>query len=176
VIFIETVLKGAFIIELERLEDHRGYFARAFCRKEFAAHGLDPELAQASVSLTRKKGTIRGLHWLASPYGESKVIRCFQGAMFNIIVDWRPGSSTRGRVLNFILSADNGRALYLPPNFANGFQALDDNTVTFYQSSQFYNPEAVRGMRWDDPALGIKWPIADPLVSDRDRSFAFIEL
>jgi dTDP-4-dehydrorhamnose 3,5-epimerase len=177
VIFIETPLKGAFIIELQRLEDERGFFARAFCRNEFEAQGLKlQQLAQASISLTRKKGTIRGLHWLAAPHEESKVIRCVRGAIFNAIIDWRAESPTRGRVLTFELSAANGRALYLPPLFANGFQTLEDDTETFYMSSQFYNPDAVRGIRWDDPSLKIKWPFANPLLSERDRSFPFIKL
>ncbi len=168
--FLETPLAGAFVIEPERRADDRGFFARSWCREEFAARGLDPALAQCNISYNRRRGTLRGLHYQAAPHGEAKLVRCTRGAVFDVIVDLRPGSPTRGRWHAIELGAENRRMVYAPDGFAHGFQALADDTELFYQMSVPYEPASARGIRFDDPTLAIAWPIADPLVSERDRA------
>ncbi len=169
-IFSPTPLAGACVVELEPVADDRGFFARAFCREEFEAHGLNPQLAQSNISFNRRRGTLRGLHYQAAPYAEAKLVRCTQGAIWDVIVDLRPDSPSYKRWHAVELSAGNRRALYVPEGFAQGFQTLADDSEVLYLMSQFYRPDAARGVRWDDPALGIAWPIADPQLSDRDRS------
>ncbi len=169
-IFSPTPLAGACVVELEPVADDRGFFARAFCREEFEAHGLNPQLAQSNISFNRRRGTLRGLHYQAAPYAEAKLVRCTQGAIWDVIVDLRADSPSYKRWHAVELSAGNRRALYVPEGFAQGFQTLADDSEVLYLMSQFYRPDAARGLRWDDPALGIAWPIADPQLSDRDRS------
>jgi dTDP-4-dehydrorhamnose 3,5-epimerase len=169
--FLPTPLTGAYLIELELLEDERGFFARSFCQSEFRAHGLDPVVAQCNVSFNRKRGTLRGLHYQAEPHVEAKLVRCTRGAVWDVIVDLRKGSLTVRQWHAAELTADNRRALYIPAGFAHGFQTLADDTEVLYQMSEFYHPESARGILWDDPALQINWPLSNPTVSERDRSY-----
>jgi len=165
----ELILGGAFLIEPERHEDERGFFARTFCSTEFAAHGLNPAVAQCSVSYNRRRGTLRGLHYQAAPHAEDKLVRCTAGAVFDVIVDLRPGSATFRRWVGLELSAVQRRMLYVPAGLAHGFQTLADDTEIFYQISTPYVPEATRGIRWDDPELAIGWPaVAARVISRRD--------
>jgi dTDP-4-dehydrorhamnose 3,5-epimerase len=176
VIFTPTRLAGAVEIEVERHEDERGFFARSFCRREFEDHGLEPCAVQCSVSFNRRRGTLRGMHWQADPHGEAKLVRVTAGAIWDVIVDLRPGSATYGEWFGVELSADDHRALYVPPDFAHGFQTLVDNVEVFYQMSTEYVPEAQRGARWDDPAFGIAWPIASPILNQRDAAYPDLAL
>jgi len=169
-IFRELNLPGAFVLEPERVEDERGFFARAFCREELAAHGLDPTVAQCSLSFNRRRGTLRGMHYQAAPAEEAKLVRCVRGAIHDVIVDVRPASPTLGRHAAARLDADNRLALYLPPGFAHGFQTLEDDTELYYQMSAAYSPEHARGFRHDDPELGIAWPLPVSVISERDRT------
>jgi dTDP-4-dehydrorhamnose 3,5-epimerase len=171
VIFTPTRLAGAVEVELEQREDERGFFARTFCRREFEDHGLDPCVAQCSVSFNRRRATLRGMHWQADPHGEAKLVRVTAGAIWDVIVDLRQGSATFGESFGVELSADNRRALYVPRDFAHGFQTLVDNAEVLYQMSTEYVPGAQRGARWDDPAFGIAWPIASPILNDRDAEY-----
>lgn len=166
-IFTPTPLRGAFIVELERLEDSRGFFARTWCAREFEAHGLNPRLAQCSVSFNKNRGTLRGLHYKAGPHAESKLVRCTSGSIYDVILDLRRDSPTFKHHVSVILSAESRRALYVPEGVAHGFQTLEDDTEVFYQMSEFYAPESV--VRWDDPEIAIPWPIPDPILSERDR-------
>lgn len=168
--FLETPLSGAYVIELDRIEDERGFFARAFCAEELVAHGLNPRVAQCNVSFNRRRGTLRGMHWQGPPHEESKLVRCTAGALYDVIVDVRPGSPTYRSWFCAELTADNRRMLYVPEGFAHGFQTLADDTEIFYMMGDSYHPECARGVRFDDPQLAIRWPIADPQVSDRDRA------
>ena len=170
-IFSEIKLKGAFIIEPERLEDERGFFARTWCQQEFEEHGLNPCLAQCNIAFNKKKGTLRGMHYQVAPYQEAKVVRCTSGAIYDVIIDLRPASPTFKQWIAVELTAENRKMLYIPEDFAQGFQSLVDNTEIFYQMSEFYQPEAARGVRWDDPAFGIEWPIQETIISERDQSF-----
>ncbi len=174
--FIETRLKGVYIIEPERLEDERGFFARTFCRKEFEAYGLNPGVVQCSISHNKHKGTIRGMHYQIAPMAETKLVRCTKGAIYDVIIDLRSGSPTYCQSLAEELDADNSRMVYIPEGFAHGFQTLEDNTEVFYQMSEFYSPEHARGVRWDDPAFGIGWPISIPIISEKDRNYVRLEL
>jgi dTDP-4-dehydrorhamnose 3,5-epimerase len=171
-IFLETKLRGAFVIQLEKMEDQRGFFARAWCRKEFEEHGLNSDLAQANIAFSRKKGTLRGMHYQVSPYQEAKSVRCINGAIFDVAIDLRPESSTYKDWIGVELTADNYKMLYVPENFAHGYQTLTENTGVFYQVSQFYSPDHERGISWNDPLFGIQWPIADDVViSEKDHSW-----
>lgn len=170
-IFAELALKGAFLIELDRLEDERGFFARAFCIDEFAAHGLNPVVSQCNVSYNRRRGTLRGLHYQVRPHEEAKLVRCTAGAAFDVIVDLRPTSPTFKQWVGVELSVENRRMLYVPEGFAHGFQTLLDDTELFYQMSKAYAPEATRGIRWDDPELAIGWPpTKERVISTADLS------
>ena len=169
--FTETKLKGAFIIEPEKFEDERGFFARTFCRKEFEAHGLNPNLVQCNISFNKKRGTVRGMHFQVKPYEEAKLVSCLRGAIYDVIIDLRPNSPTYRQWVAVELSGENFRLLYIPEGFAHGFQTLQDNTVVFYQMSESYHPESSRGLRWDDPVFGIKWPISVKSISTRDRTY-----
>ncbi len=165
----ELALTGAYLIEPERLEDERGFFARTFCAAEFAARGLRATVAQCSVSYNRRRGTLRGLHYQAPPHEEAKLVRSTRGAAYDVIVDLRPGSATFRQWVGVELSAENRRMLYIPEGFAHGFQTLVDDTELFYQMSTAYVPEAARGIRWDDPDLAIAWPpAAARVISPRD--------
>jgi len=162
-------------VEPELLEDERGSFARSFCQGEFRAHGLDPVIAQCNISFNKRRGVLRGLHYQVKPHEEAKLVRCTRGAIWDVIVDLREGAPTRYRWFATELTADNRRALYIPRGFAHGFQTLADNSEVFYQMSEFYHPESARGVRWNDPKIGIAWPLADPVVSPRDRSYPLLE-
>jgi dTDP-4-dehydrorhamnose 3,5-epimerase len=170
-IFRETELNGAFLIEPERLEDNRGFFARAWCRKEFMAHGLTGALVQSNISFNKRTGTLRGMHFQAAPYEEAKLVRCTMGAVYDVIVDLRPDSSTFLRWVAVELTAKNHKMLYIPENFAHGYQTLADNTEVFYQVSQFYSPGSEQGLRYNDPIFGIKWPMDVQAISHKDRSW-----
>jgi dTDP-4-dehydrorhamnose 3,5-epimerase len=168
-IFTETVLKGAFFIDLDPREDNRGFFARTFCQKEFEAHGLNPVIAQANVAFNRFKGTIRGMHFQCPPAAESKFVRCTRGGILDIIVDLRPESPTYLQHICVELTADNHRALFVPERFAHGYQALADNTETSYQMGEFYAPGCEGGLVYNDPALGLSWPLPMTEISAKDK-------
>jgi dTDP-4-dehydrorhamnose 3,5-epimerase len=174
-IFTETKLKGAFILDLERREDNRGYFARAFCQREFAEHGLKPVIAQANVAFNKRKGTLRGMHFQFPPAAETKLVRATRGAIIDIIVDLRPESPTFLQHVAVELSADNGRALYVPERFAHGYQALEDATETSYMVGEFYTPGVEGGLSPTDPRLGLKWPLPTTEISDKDRAWKLLE-
>jgi dTDP-4-dehydrorhamnose 3,5-epimerase len=167
--FTETKLKGAFIIDLERREDARGFFARAFCQNEFEAHGLKRVIAQANVAHNKLKGTLRGMHFQIPPAAETKLVRCTRGAILDIIVDLRPESPTYLQHTTVELNEENQRALYVPERFAHGYQALADNTDTSYQVGEFYSPPNERALRYDDPRLGLTWPLPVAVISDKDK-------
>ena len=164
----ETKLKGAVIVEPERLEDDRGFFARSWCQREFEAHGLNSRLVQCSISFSKKKGTLRGMHYQLPPYEEAKLVRCTLGAIYDVIIDLRPGSQTFKQYFGEILTAENRKILYVPEGFAHGFLTLEDDSEVFYQMSEFYSAEHARGVRWDDQAFGIAWPLAPSTMSDKD--------
>jgi dTDP-4-dehydrorhamnose 3,5-epimerase len=171
VIFRETVITGAFVIEPERHVDDRGSFARAFCAREFAARGLDARAVQSSLSANVRKGTLRGLHYSVPPHAETKVVRCVRGAVHDVLVDLRAESPTYLRWFGQRLTADNGLALYVPERVAHGFQTLEDASDVLYQMSEFYDPDCARGARWDDPAFAIEWPEGPRILSERDRTY-----
>jgi dTDP-4-dehydrorhamnose 3,5-epimerase len=175
VIFTETKLKGAFIIDLERREDPRGFFARAFCQSEFKAHGLKPVIAQANIAFNLKKGTVRGMHFQFPPAAETKLVRCTRGAILDIIVDLRPESATFLQWVAVELNEENQRALYLPERFAHGYQTLRDNTDTSYQVGEFYTPAAEGGLMYNDPRLGLKWPLPPTVISEKDQKFPLFD-
>jgi dTDP-4-dehydrorhamnose 3,5-epimerase len=170
-IFTETTLKGAFVIDLERREDSRGFFARAFCQNEFAAHGLKPLIAQANVAFNHLRGTLRGMHFQYPPAAETKVVRCTRGAILDIIVDLRPESATYLQNVSVELSEDNGRTLYVPERFAHGYQVLRDRTETSYQVGEFYAPGSEGGLMYNDPLLGLQWPLPVAVISDKDAKW-----
>src|SRR4029450_6712859 len=170
-IFTETRLKGAFIVDLERREDERGFFARAFCWKEFSDYGLKPVIAQASIASNLRKGTLRGMHFQYPPKAETKLVRCTRGAVLAIIVDLRPESRTFLDHVAIELSQDNMTALYVPERFAHGYQALQDGTDTSYQVGEFYAPQAEGGLRYDDPQLDLSWPLPVSTISPKDQAF-----
>jgi dTDP-4-dehydrorhamnose 3,5-epimerase len=171
-VFVETKLAGLYIIEVEKREDERGFFARTFCQHEFEAHGLNPRVAQCSTSFNKKKGTLRGLHYQVAPYAEVKLVRCTAGAIYDVAVDLRPDSPTYKQWVAVELTDANRKSFYIPAGCAHGFQTLVDNAEVYYQISEFYHAEAARGVRWDDPALGIVWPdVENRNVSERDMSF-----
>jgi dTDP-4-dehydrorhamnose 3,5-epimerase len=174
-LFVETELKGAFIIDLERREDERGFFARGFCQNEFAAHGLKTVIAQANIASNRVKGTVRGMHFQFPPAAETKLVRCTRGAILDIIVDLRPESPTYLRHIAVELNADNQRALYIPERFAHGYQALADNTDTSYQVGEFYTPGMEGGLRFDDPRLGLRWPLPVTVMSPKDQAWPLLD-
>jgi dTDP-4-dehydrorhamnose 3,5-epimerase len=171
-VFKETRLKGAFIIGLEKIADERGFFSRAWCRKEFETHGLNPNIAQCNLSFNAIKGTLRGIHYQIAPYEEAKIIRCINGKVYDVIVDLRPKSPTYLQWISFELSAENRTMLYVPENFAHGYLTLADNSEVFYQVSQFYSPGSEGGIRWDDPSVNIKWPkIPNLIISEKDKKW-----
>jgi len=170
-IFTETMLKGAFLIEPERRQDDRGFFARTWCQREFQAHGLGTQWVQCNLSFNKQKGVLRGMHYQTAPYAETKLIRCTMGAIYDVIIDLRPDSPTFKCWVALELTSDNRCMLYIPEGFGHGFQTLEADTEVFYQMSQFYAPEYARGVRWDDPAFRICWPAEERIISERDRSF-----
>ena len=168
-IFRESDLKGAYIITLEAAKDDRGSFARTFCCREFAAAGLETDFVQHSISENRKRGTLRGLHYQTAPAAETKVVHCVRGSLFDVIVDLRPRSATYCQWAGFELSAGKRQLLYIPEGFAHGFQTLEDDTAIHYLISQYYTPELAAGVRWNDPAFGIRWPLPEPIMAEKDR-------
>jgi dTDP-4-dehydrorhamnose 3,5-epimerase len=168
-------IAGAYLIEPDRLEDQRGFFARTWCREELAARGLVTELAQCSISFNRRKGTLRGMHYQVAPHEETKIVRCTMGALWDVLVDLRPDSPTYRQWTAAELTAENRRQLYIPAGCAHGFQTLTDDTEVLYLISESYHPESARGVRWDDPKLGIAWPLPVSAMSDRDRAFRLLE-
>lgn len=172
--FSELQLAGVFLVQPEPIVDSRGFFARTWSADEFAEHGLEATVVQCNVSYNTRRGTIRGMHYQVEPFAEAKLVRCTAGAILDVAVDVREGSASRWRWLAVELTAENRNALYIPPGFAHGLQTLSDGAEVFYQMFESYSPEHARGLRWDDPRLSIEWPLADPIISDRDRSFDLI--
>ena len=168
---METKLAGAFVIELERRTDQRGFFARTFCQQEFEAYGLNTQVVQCNVSFNKRKGTLRGMHYQAAPFAEAKLVRCTSGSIYDVIIDLRPASATFKQYFTVELSAENCRMLYIPEDFAHGFQTLQDDTEVFYQMAQRYSAEHARGVRWNDPAFGIEWPEGERIITDRDQNY-----
>ena len=173
--FTETVLSGAYIIDIEPRQDNRGFFARAFCQNEFKAHGLKPVIAQANVAFNNLKGTLRGMHFQFPPAAETKVVRCTRGAILDIIVDLRPESPTYLQHIEVELNEDNHRALYVPERFAHGYQVLADKTETSYQVGEFYTPGCEGGLLYNDPRLGLKWPLPVEVISEKDHAWALLD-
>jgi len=173
-IFTETKLKGAYFIDIDRKEDSRGFFARAFCRKEFEAHGLKPAIAQANVAFNHRKGTLRGMHFQYPPAAETKLVRCTRGAILDIIVDLRPESPTYLQHIAVELTEDNQRSLYVPERFAQGYEVLRDETEISYQVGEFYTPIAEGGLLFSDPNLGLKWPLPVSVISEKDSSWKLL--
>ncbi len=170
-IFLPTALAGTFIIELERRSDDRGYFARTWCQREFNQMGLHTSFVQTSVSYNSRRQTLRGMHWQAPPHGEVKIVRCTRGAIWDVILDLRPESPTHMHHVGVELNADSGRALYIPEGMAHGFVTLVDGTEVFYQMSEFHEPAFARGVRWNDPAFAIEWPVTTPILHARDAAY-----
>ena len=181
-IFKETKLKGAYIIELEKLEDERGFFARSFCVKEFEKHGLNPRVVQCNVSYNRKKGTLRGMHLQIGQHAEAKLVRCTRGSIYDVIVDLRPDSTTYKQWFGIELCSScsqltaHYKLLYIPEGFAHGFITLEDHTEVFYQMSEFFSPGSARGYRWNDPAFNIQWPMEPVVMSEKDRIYPDYEV
>jgi dTDP-4-dehydrorhamnose 3,5-epimerase len=169
---LPTTLSGAFRIEMDRLEDDRGFFARSWCAREAEAYGLSLRIVQCNVSFNRRRGTLRGLHFQAAPHEEAKLVRCTRGVLVDVIVDLRRGSPTFKKWEAFELSDQNGSALYIPEGCAHGFQTLADDTEVHYQMSEFYSEELAGGVRWNDPAFGIAWPLPHPILSPKDAAYA----
>jgi dTDP-4-dehydrorhamnose 3,5-epimerase len=174
-IFTETKLHGAFLIDLEPRPDERGFFARAFCQNEFEAHGLKPVIAQANVAFNTRKGTLRGMHFQFPPAAETKVVRCTRGAILDIIVDLRPESPTFLQHIAVELNEDNHRALYVPERLAHGYQVLRDSTETSYQVGEFYTPGCEGGLMYNDPRLGLEWPLPVGVISEKDQRWQLLE-
>ncbi len=170
-IFTETVLPGAYIIDLEKKEDERGFYARAFCKNEFGNKGLKTDIAQANIIYTKHKATLRGLHLQLPPYEETKLIRCTKGAIYDVIIDLRPGSATYKQHLGINLTADNFKMVYVPEGFAHGYLTLENDTHVAYHVTEFYTPGYEKGVRWNDPAFYVKWPIQPEIISKKDKSF-----
>ena len=170
-IFEETKLKGAYIIRIEKRVDDRGFFARAWCKKESEEHRVNSHFVQANIAYSRKKGTLRGLHYQVSPCEETKLVRCTKGRIFDVIIDLRPKSPTYMKWVGFELMAGNGKMLYVPENFAHGYLTLTNHAEVFYQVSEFYSPESERGIRYNDPVIGIKWPDDVRIISDKDKDW-----
>lgn len=170
-IFTETKLKGTFIIQPERLKDERGFFARTWCKREFAAHGLNPNLVQCNISFNKKRGTLRGMHHQVAPHEEAKLVWCTMGAIYDVVIDLRPNFTTFKNWISVELTAENRKMIYIPEGFSHGFMTLEDNTEVFYQMSEFYAPECARGVRWNDPAFDIVWPEEVTVISEKDKQY-----
>jgi dTDP-4-dehydrorhamnose 3,5-epimerase len=171
-LFTPTALGDAYIVEPERRSDDRGFFARTWCQRAFTEQGLDANLVQCNVSFNHRQGTLRGMHFQLPPFAETKLVRCTQGAIYDVIIDLRPDSPTFQRWVGAELTAANGHALYVPKGFAHGFQTLTDNAEVFYQMSAFYEPGYAGGLRWNDATFKIDWPMAVTVIADRDRTYA----
>lgn len=170
--FISTPLKDAFVVELKKMQDSRGYFARQFCRKEFEAQGLIPDVVQVNTSFNEKKGTLRGMHMQKEPHGETKFIRCIRGAIYDVIIDLRPQSPSYKKWFGIRLDSSNGHMLYVPKEFAHGYLTLEDGSEVIYLVSAYYEPSSETGVRYDDPAFGIQWPEEIKDISDKDSKWA----
>jgi dTDP-4-dehydrorhamnose 3,5-epimerase len=170
-IFHETKIPGAYEIHPEIFTDERGFFARSWCRKEFASHGLSSQLAQCNISASTRQGTLRGMHFQAPPFAEAKLVRCTRGSVYDVVLDLRPQSPTFKRWAAVVLTAEKHNMLYIPEGCGHGFLTLEDDSEIFYQMSEFYNPEAGRGVRWNDPAFQIAWPEKVEVISERDRTY-----
>ena len=175
-IFTETILKNAYVIELEKREDHRGFFARTWDKKEFEERNLNSNLVQCNVSFSKKCGTLRGMHYQKKPFEESKVIRCVKGKIFDVIIDLRSSSSTFKKWFGVELTEENYKMLYVPEGFAHGFQTLEDNSEIIYQVSEFYTPNSELGIHWNDPAFNITWPIEEKIITEKDNSWKLFDL
>ncbi len=173
--FHSTPLKGAYLIELEPRHDDRGFFARAFCSREFSEIGLEPQFVQINHSFTRRKGTLRGMHYQLPPFAEVKVVRCIRGALYDVIIDLRPDSLSFGQWFGADLTADNRRIIYVPRGFAHGFLTTDDNTEALYLCGAFYSPEHERGLRFDDPRFKISWPFTPVEISEKDQDWPYYD-
>lgn len=171
-IFTETCLLGAYIIEIEPISDERGFFARTWCAKEFKEHGLNSNLVQCNLSSNARRGTLRGMHHQVAPHEEAKLVSCISGSIYDVIIDLRKESSTLYQWQAFELSAENLRMLYIPEGFAHGFQTLQDDTSVFYQMSEFYHPECAKGIKWDSPIFSIEWPIRERFISEKDCGYS----
>ena len=170
--FVKTKLEGAFLIEPELVKDERGFFARLWCQKEFAQHGLNPDLTQISIAFNQKKGTIRGMHFQKSPYEESKLVRCTSGATYDVIIDLRPASKTYKQWVSVEITSKGYKMIYVPEGFAHGYQTLEDNTEVIYHMSQSFAPQYYSGVRWNDPAFNIKWPDTEnKIISEKDKNY-----
>lgn len=170
-IFKQTKLPGAYVIEVEKREDQRGFFGRTFCQEEFEARGLNSQVVQCNISFNKRKGTLRGMHFQAAPFAETKLVRCTSGSIYDVIIDLRPASSAFKQHFAIELSAENRRMLYIPEDMAHGFQTLEDDTEVFYQMSQVFSPEHAHGFRWNDPAFGIEWPADERIIIGRDQNY-----
>ena len=170
-LFTETKLKGAFVLEIEKREDNRGFFARTFCQNEFRAHGLNPLVVQCNIAYNKKKGTLRGMHFQNAPHAENKLVRCTRGAIHDVIIDLRPHSPTYKQWVSAELTEDNHKLLYVPEGFGHGYQTLTETAEVIYQVSQFYAPESASGVRHNDPAFNITWPLAVAAISDLDKNW-----
>lgn len=170
-IFRETEIRGVVLIQIEPKTDERGFFARAWCRNEFEEQGLNANVAQSSISFSPKKHTLRGMHYQAQPHGETKLVRCTKGSIYDVVIDLRRGSQTFGNWLGVNLTEQNREAIYIPEGCAHGLLTLEDNCEVLYQISEFYRADLSRGVRWDDPRFGIEWPAIPQLISERDRTF-----
>ncbi len=168
--FTETPLKGAFVMDLEKRGDDRGFFARFFCEREYQQHGLDHKIVKANTSFSKYRGTLRGMHYQLAPKGEDKIVRCLRGALLDVIIDLRPDSPTFKKHFKIELTAENRSMLYVPKGFAHGFITLTEDTEAFYLVTEFYAPECERGVRWNDPQFGISWPMEPVVISDKDRA------
>jgi len=175
-IFTETKIKGVYIIEPELLTDERGFFARSFCKEEFQKHGLDSDIAQCNISYNKKRGTLRGMHYQVPPFEEAKIVFCTKGSIYDVVVDLRRDSLTYRNWHAVELSADLYRMLYIPKGCAHGFQTLEDNCIVYYQMGEYYHPEYSRGIRWNDPAIGIVWPVSSWIISEKDQRYVDLKL
>lgn len=169
--FIETPLKGSFIIELEKYEDERGFFARTYCKEEFGKFGIPDNLVQTNISFNKKRGTIRGMHYQEGPFAEPKIVSCYAGGIYDVIIDLRRDSKSYCQWFGVELDALNHTSLFIPKGFAHGFQTLLDNTLIHYQMGEYYMPEYARGVRWNDPLFKITWPISDVTISEKDSQY-----
>jgi dTDP-4-dehydrorhamnose 3,5-epimerase len=176
VLFTETSLRGAYIIDVNLIEDNRGFFGRSYCEHEFSAYGLNTRIVQTNISHNKIKGTLRGMHMQLVPYAETKVVRCTKGAIYDVIIDLRESSATYKQWIGVELTAESFRMLYVPEGFAHGFITLENNTDVSYQVSQFYTPGYEKGYRWDDPAFDIDWPIQPVVISERDKTHALLDV
>ena len=172
--FLETEISGVFVIHPEFVHDERGFFARSWCQKEFASHGINPRMVQCNISGNLRKGTLRGMHYQAAPFAETKLVRCTRGAIFDVALDLRPNSRTYKRWTAADLTAENHHMICIPEGCAHGFLTLEGDCEVFYQMSEFYHPESAQGVRWNDPAFGIKWPGEVEVISERDASYPLV--